>query len=482
MDGPDLLGNEGRKAIPACVKVSVFRNQKLREYTKTQALERLRSCCAHSSNIENLILSVLPEKDKNGKPKDTFNIFDIFNARNDLDKMVEMGSVEMYPEEDRLDSTKLTQEIFNQRQGVETEYKNCLKRVPILVEARPIADETDGGKKHLDDNAEKEYDKTDLDSSNNETVLHDDVECCFKEISPGNVNTLPVETASNNVSEFSSEYSEKETGFNGGLGQKNRAAVDQHGTTTERECEEATSDGEIDHGSGFIIGDNLVITCKHVLDDVIYDKTKELEVQISNAFIADLPCQVVYWDLRTDLALLYCSDLNIKLKGICPLEVSEHAPLPGISIFTFGYPFTYNGKTALFLPGSVSTTNYERYGDRSSLMVLNCSVVHGNSGGPVLCRAKGKVKVVGVITQKHKKDIFTIDQMSTILESLKSLKSDSIPDVNKVDFSWVNSLVTNLVNAFDTHCSFNLCNAIAGNLVTELVAKYQYHQKYGKEL
>ena len=424
MDGLDLLGNEGREVISACVKVSVFRKQKLRKYTKTKALERLRGCYVHSSNIEDLILSVLPEKDKNGKPKDTFNIIDIYKTLNDLDKM---DSVEIYPEESRLDSTKIKQEISNQRKGVDTEYE---KSVPIGAEARSIADDGDGGKNHLNDNAaeEKEYDETDADHSSDKTEHRDEVE-----------------------TESSFEYSEK-------------------GTTTEQGCEEATSDDEIDHGSGFIVGDNLIITCKHVIDDVLCDNTKE--VRIANEFIADLPCEVVLNDPSADLALLYCSDL--KRHGICPLEVSEHSPLPGISIFTFGYPFTFNGKTALFLEGYVSGINYEQYG-KPSLMVLSCPVAHGNSGGPVLHRAKGEVKVVGVIAKKHKKDILTIedtDKIEKIRDSFESLKTSSNTDVNKDQIS-VNLLVMKLHSALETHCSFHLCNAVPGKLVTDFMAKYK---------
>ena len=85
-------------------------------------------------------------------------------------------------------------------------------------------------------------------------------------------------------------------------------------------------------------------------------------------------------------------------------ELSTQPLLPGMQIFSFGYPMSHTEETALFVNGNVSGSKGTLSGH--SMAVLNCSLNCGNSGGPVLSWVDGEVRVVGVATQKHFSRIF----------------------------------------------------------------------------
>ena len=186
--------------------------------------------------------------------------------------------------------------------------------------------------------------------------------------------------------------------------------VDQQRDEIEREYADATQKVEIDHGSGFIIHDHFIITDKHVIDDALCDKTKEIFV--SNEAIGKLRCEVIHYDAGNDLALLYCKELNLTQNGICPMQLSSQPLLSGMQIFSLGYPMSHTDERALFVNGHVSGSK-KRYA-RHSMTVLNCSLNSGSSGGPILCWVSGQLKVVGVAMQKHVKEILTLEEQGKI--------------------------------------------------------------------
>ena len=381
MESHDILGDEGRMAVNACVKVSIFEH--LREYTRDTALQRLWNCCAQLPSalysLDLLGRRVLPEKDKNGRPKNTYNIMDIHRALSELD---EMGYGEICPKEGS-----------GSKEGAQWQEE------------------------------------------------HEDID-------------FPA--GASNISDIEEDLDE---GFSAENDYKScRAAV-------EREYAEPIHGDEIDHGSGFIINENLLITCRHVIEDTLSDKTKE--IRICNAAIGELSCEVVRCDVRNDLALLHCKDLNLKGNGICPLQLSAEVPLQGMSIFTFGYPLTYAGETALLVTGYVSTGSVERYG-RPPLMVLNCPANHGNSGGPVFCWIKGQLMVVALLVQKHMKDILTPKEKEEIEAMRKKLQTSSVNDLEDDQTRW-NVLTLKMYDALETHTQFNLCNAVPGSSIVEFI-------------
>ena len=221
---------------------------------------------------------------------------------------------------------------------------------------------------------------------------------------------------------------------------------------------------EIHHGSGFMITDGFVITNKHVIEEAMNDET--LDICILNEAIGKLPCVVVHCDTSKDLALLYCDGLDLKQHGICPFVLSKEALWPSLSVFSFGYPLTHPGRSALFVKGYVSGF-VERYG-REPLIVLNCVVNPGNSGSPVLRRIDGDLKVVGVVTQKHKKDILTVEEISILEEERSTLQMNCASDSRDQFWKSVSLKMYDALN--ETHCQFGYGNVVPGHLVVEFLS------------
>ena len=239
------------------------------------------------------------------------------------------------------------------------------------------------------------------------------------------------------------------------------------GVEVDEEIDEELSREEtftLDHGSGLIIDDKFVITCKHVVQDAIVDKQKTIEIRILNDAIGELPCKIVGSDAANDLALLYCESLDLKQMGICPIELSEDQLWPSISLFTFGYPLTYNGKQAILAKGFVSGVLVRLY--KEPFMIINLPVNHGNSGGPVFCRVGNAIKVVGVVAERHIKEILTRDEMNFVEKERRFERFNSQEHECKY-----RSITFKLYDACnETHCQFNYGNAIPACLVSKFIA------------
>ena len=269
---------------------------------------------------------------------------------------------------------------------------------------------------------------------------------------------------------------------------KNRLADEQRAKIAGKYAE-ATMKVEIEHGSGFIVHDHFIITNKHVIEDALCDETKE--ICISNEAIGELPCEVIYYDAGKDLALLYCQKLNLKQNGIFPMQLSNQPLLPGMQIFSFGYPMSHTDEGALFVNGHVSGSKKTYSGH--TMIVLNCSLNPGNSGGPILCWVSGQLKVVGVATQKHFKEILTLEERAKIEKIRESLQTSTIPSVpdDAIKCASVERasreqaifyhpapdpcqtpmflLTLKLYDALETHSQFNLSNALPGQYVIEFI-------------
>ena len=262
--------------------------------------------------------------------------------------------------------------------------------------------------------------------------------------------------------------------------------IEENRASIAHEYKEATAIDEIEHGSGFIIQDHFVLTNRHVIDTYLDDE-HSYEIRFSNESIGELSCKVAHVDPGKDLALLYCPDLNLQESGICPLQLSTQPLLPGMQIFSFGYPMSHTEETALFVNGNVSGSKRTLSGH--SKAVLNCSLNSGNSGGPVLSWVDGEVRVVGIATQKHFKEILTLDEINAIENIRKSLQTHTISDVQERDVNYLSRgsflegiptschislhlLTLKLYDALETHSQFNLSNALPGDLVVEFIKNF----------
>ena len=279
---------------------------------------------------------------------------------------------------------------------------------------------------------------------------------------------------------------------------KTKQDVDKQRAGIQEEYKEATNTTEIEHGSGFIVHNHFVITNKHVIETYLNQEASH-EIHISNAAIDDISCEEAHCVPGKDLALLHCPDLNLEECEICALQLSNQSVLAGMSIFAFGYPMSHTGKTALFVSGNVSGSKDTPEGH--SMIVMNCSLNSGNSGGPVLCWVNGKVKVVGVATQKHFKEILTLEEIQTIETIRESLQTQAISDLpnciklsNRTLRDYYRDprtrdtpmalLTLKLYDALETHSQFNLSNALPGKLVVDFIkdSMDQYTGEHKEEL
>ena len=235
---------------------------------------------------------------------------------------------------------------------------------------------------------------------------------------------------------------------------------------------------EVDYGSGFIIRNKLIITAYHVVADATENSTVEMEIRVSNARINGLKCQVVKCDEQNDLALLKCEELDVKKIEISPLQLSEQAPLQGMSVFTLGYPVSHTGKTALFLNGCVAGETGERHGRPHPLITLNIPLDCGSSGAPVFWRCKGELSVVAVVKEKHLKRVSSCWEEESLVEKVRSSLNTFSTDTINWDLQAAlgmlrifASLMDKWLDSSEKNCQRYLSNAVRADFVSDLLNK-----------
>jgi len=136
MHNGDVLGDEGRKALNACVKVKIYGKPETRRYDWKTAVNRLCGCYVgqypshyhnqdfqwRSKHFQQLLLPT--EMDRSGNPltNSTYNIDDIHDVLVGFD---ERRCVERYPKEGP-GSYKLRVLIDERRADVEREYREAM--------------------------------------------------------------------------------------------------------------------------------------------------------------------------------------------------------------------------------------------------------------------------------------------------------------------------------------------------------------------
>ena len=540
MTSCDVLGDEGRKALDACVKVKIIGRPVVREYDRKPALELLQDCYGGSfpqgfstwSFFDPLTLSDARGGHDVLKMTKKYTIVEIYEG---LLRFDEMKYVEKYSEE-APDSKKLNELIDKRRTDIKKEYDEAM-RCPesrlqysrIVAQRRvrdcfagnfvgdvPLLEDKYNGKYSITDiheavvsiekeqqhlkcpedgfgynelkklicenraNLEKEYEET---TGSGYATAHEysrskaerRVRDCFLGIVKGDIDIFSAIKVQNKMSYDIFDIKAAVAHFDGkklidkypepGRGHdEKRRKVDRQRIRIRSEYDAANISPEIDYGSGFIIHDNSIITCKHVIQTFLDNKEKH-DIYISNEAIGgQLYCKVAHHDEVTDLALLFCPELNLTQSRISPLRLSDQPLSTGFAVICFGYPISYKGKRALFVDGKVSGQKETLYG--FSLAILNCSLYSGNSGGPVLRRINGELKVVGVVKQKHTQEILTPNEIMAFIDNANEVSTEQ--------------LARRLHDAFmSSHSPFNFCDALQGHVVAKFVDNFQ--KKYEVE-
>ena len=141
MNGCDVLGQEGRKALDACVKVKIYGRPQTRRYDYTSTIERLEKCFAgkypnglnalytrilkqpETSNTEHALMDEsIIEKILLPSFRDNYGIIDIYESLVRLDNT---PYVEKYPAGKQTDSDKWKNWIDKRREDVEREVREA---------------------------------------------------------------------------------------------------------------------------------------------------------------------------------------------------------------------------------------------------------------------------------------------------------------------------------------------------------------------
>ena len=448
-------------------------------YSHNEAEKRVRDCFEYMYGLPKEKVIFPAEEDETKEPcsNKTYDIFDIHKMLFYVDETERNATIKMLKRTDPSDMTESEKAAKEKRDAVIKEYKQAKSRL-------------------------QEY-------SWNEAEHR--VRDCFAGTilrTPGDTDIFPSKEEKSGIPKTQQTYDifeikkaidyfdkkklrDKYLDEKGQESKRKNRLADEQRAEIKREYAEATKKVEIEHGSGFIIHDHFIVTNKHVIVDVANDKNKK--IGISNAAIGKLNsyCEVIEDNGLKDLALLYCKDLNLKQNGVCPLQLSDQPLLPGMQIFSFGYPMSHTDERALFVNGHVSGSKKTYSGH--TIIVLNCSLNSGNSGGPILCWVSGQLKVVGVATQKHFKEILTLEERAKIEKIRESLQTSTIPSVpdHAIKCASVERasrehaicyhpgpdpcqtpmflLTLKLYDALESHSQFNLSNALPGQYVIEFI-------------
>ena len=132
-------------------------------------------------------------------------------------------------------------------------------------------------------------------------------------------------------------------------------------------------------GSGFLVSpEGLAVTAAHVIDGGarITAITRDGE---------EAEAEVLRCDLPTDIALLRLPDAS---SGLPFLTMAKGPPAAGATVRVLGYPI----KDTLIITEGIVAAPFAVVSEKER-MLLNCAIVNGMSGGPVL---DGAGRVVGM--------------------------------------------------------------------------------------
>ena len=224
----------------------------------------------------------------------------------------------------------------------------------------------------------------------------------------------------------------------------------------------------VEHGTGTVIQEHFVVTCRHVVETVLFDNRNEYVVFISNEQTKNkLFCKVIYDDAAKDLALLHCPKLNAS--KICPLQLSHEVQKVGLIIFCYGYPSSHHGSKALCVDGMISGTNQERYG-RPELMVLCSSGLnHGFSGGPVLLKYDCEMTMIGVVKEKQIERRLAREEEEFLGQVYAKYFPKNVDDLTTEKIHEILEQINQKLNEEARNYPSGLSNAITGATIKEFL-------------
>jgi hypothetical protein len=147
-------------------------------------------------------------------------------------------------------------------------------------------------------------------------------------------------------------------------------------------------------GTGFLVQENKVVTCKHVVKD---EETVKIRLLSGYGRVHSIAQKVE--DNDRDLAVLFADKQLGEGLHLADSDLNQ----VGEQVWTWGYPLGYNGPAPLLSVGYLSGYSYHKdppdYSRDAKFYVVNGAFNPGNSGGPLFCASHEKV--VGIVRSKH---------------------------------------------------------------------------------
>jgi S1-C subfamily serine protease len=161
---------------------------------------------------------------------------------------------------------------------------------------------------------------------------------------------------------------------------------------------EAESTGSVARGTGFVVAPHYVLTCRHVVDDLMLGRADKIELfdPADANHQRRLPAVCVDVGQEDDLCLLRCDQLNVP-----PISLADQVPPLDRQVMLIGYPVgswlglglkTTRG-TVTALPGDVQPSGGPKWADFSRKLWYDATSSHGTIGGAV-CDDRGHVVAI----------------------------------------------------------------------------------------
>jgi S1-C subfamily serine protease/thioredoxin-related protein len=200
-------------------------------------------------------------------------------------------------------------------------------------------------------------------------------------------------------------------------------------------------------GTGFVVASGgYILTNNHVITSEDYDDD-ELRVFVQVAGQKEpAPAKVLAQDEGHDIALLQVADASVA--ALAPLQISQRKIGRGVQVAVFGYPLSDAVGAGLKLTtGGISGLPDAA---NNGMLLLDCRVNPGNSGGP-LCDRQGHV--IGMVTAKtsgHGVESYGMAQPADVLNAflskrLRGYKPPDFPPGAALEWDEVDSRVSGSV-------------------------------------
>ena len=176
-----------------------------------------------------------------------------------------------------------------------------------------------------------------------------------------------------------------------------------------------TRNGDAHAGTGIIIAPHWILTCAHVLDDMVLDSTQQhfdSSNQVKNTY-KHTSIDVGFIEMETAMHVLH--------------GAAFRNPIIAETVFTLGFPrIPLSQKPALIMQrGEVTNPDVTLF-DSSNVFLYSAIARPGNSGGPIIAESG---HVVGIVTSEllEKTEVSTMPfhagiKTSEIIQAIRDLK------------------------------------------------------------